>query len=106
MAIRVDPNSPLIHASLLESEGVIFWGRTRPPIIGLHEDDVIHFCRTYERLDMLALEKYGNTQLGWVILRRNDIFLAPDELYEGRKIFIPTLDSLVRRGILEQGREF
>jgi hypothetical protein len=106
MAIRFDPSSPLIHATLHESEGVIFWGRTRPPLNESHEGDVVHVCRTYERLDMLSLEHYGDIRLGWVILRRNDIFLAPDELYEGRKIFIPTRDSLVRRGILEQGREF
>jgi hypothetical protein len=53
-----------------------------------------------DRLDNIAAGILGDKQLSWVILHRNGLRLLPNDLVPGKTIFIPTRDSLSRRGII------
>lgn len=106
MAVSTNQLGSLIHARLQQFGEVIFWDRTRPPVIGPHPDDEEYIVKTNERYDLLAFNKLGSSELWWVIARRNNICLFPNDLYEKRKILIPSRQSLIDRGILEPLREF
>lgn len=106
MANSPNQLSELIHARLQKYGEVIFWDRTRPPVIGPHADDEDYIVKTNERYDLLAFDKLGSEKLWWVIARRNNLQLFPNDLYEGRRIKIPSRQSLIDRGILEPLREF
>ena len=92
--------SPLIHSRLLAIEEVVFWDKSRFPEILPRDDDTPYLVKKGERLDNLAFIQLGSEQLGWVIMIRNGLGLAPNDLVPGEKIYIPSIDSLNRRGII------
>src|SRR5579859_4309880 len=100
MAIEFNQSGPLKYAILMQINEAIFWDKTRPPIINPSDDDERHTVTTSDRLDLLAFQKLGDSAYGWIILLRNDLRLVPNDLVPGQTIFIPTLDSLRRRGII------
>ena len=100
MAVKKNPTGPLTTASLRRINEVIFWAPTRPRDIGPQDDDQVYTIRSHDRLDNIAADRLNDQQLGWVILHRNDMRLAPNDLVPGRKIFIPTRESLRRRGYI------
>ena len=65
------------------------------------DTDRAHTVRIADRLDNLAFAFLGDPALGWIILLRNDMRLAPNDLVPGRKIFIPTRQTLAARGVLK-----
>ena len=100
MAIERDALSPLIHSKLFQIEETVFWDQTRPPEIGARDDDIEYYIKSDDRMDTLAFTKLGSSQLWWVIMRRNDLMLFPNDFVQGLKIFIPTRKGLVDRGII------
>jgi hypothetical protein len=101
MGVQRNPNGPLITTSLRSINEVIFWAPTRPPEIEPRDDDQVYMVRSFDRLDNIAAQELNNSQLGWVILLRNDLRLVPNDLIPGRTIFIPTRQSLRDRGVVE-----
>ncbi len=71
MAVKRNPIGPLTTSSLRRINEVFFWAPTRPRSIAPR-----------------------------VILLRNDLRLVPNDLVPGRKIFIPTRESLRVRGLI------
>lgn len=100
MAIVRDPLSPLIHAKLVSVDDVIFWDKSRFPVILPRDDDTPYLVQKGERIDNLAFLQLGSTRLSWVIMVRNELGLAPNDLVPGAAIFIPSLDGLRQRGII------
>ena len=100
MAVRRNPNGPLITTSLRGINDVIFWTATRAIDILARDDDESYTIKSHDRLDNIAASKLLDPQLGWIILLRNDLRLVPNDLIPGRKIFIPTRQSLRDRGII------
>ena len=99
MGVNRSPLGPLGQADLRQFEDVRFWGPTQPPDIGPEDTDRAHTIRMADRLDNLAFRFLGDSNAGWIIMHRNGLRLAPNDLVPGRKIFIPTRASLSRRGI-------
>lgn len=100
MAVTRNPLGPLIDATLHQINDVIWFDKTRPPSIDPQDDDEIYTVKSFDRLDLIASNRLGSEQLGWVILLRNDLRLAPNDLVPGMKLFIPSRDGLQRRGII------
>lgn len=100
MGVQRNPSGPLITATLIQVEEVLFWGRTRPPDIEPRDDDEEYTVRDFDRVDLIAHNRLGDVQLGWVILQRNNLRITPNDLVPGRKIFIPTREGLRERGIV------
>jgi len=101
MGVIKNPFGPLPYATLYQIDDTVFFDKTRPPAIEPMDDDVIYLVRNFDRLDTIANSQMGNVQLGWIILLRNNLRLAPNDLIPGNKIFIPTRSSLQRRGIIQ-----
>lgn len=100
MGLRKEKRGPLVHARLVGYDTVVWFDRTRPPVIDVHEDDSGYTIQEPDRLDSIAYRFYGDEQLGWVIARRNDLNRIPDDLVPGKRIYIPTLTSLTERGVV------
>lgn len=100
MGVKRNPIGPLTTATLYQINEAIFWGRTRPAEIDPRDDDEVYVVRNFDRIDLIAANQLGDPQLWWVILERNDLRLAPNDLVPGQKIFIPSRQSLRSRGIV------
>lgn len=100
MGVKRNPTGPLITAPLYQIQDAVFWGKTVQPNIDAQDDDQPYIVRSFDRLDHIAAVMLGDSQLGWVLLARNDLRLAPNDLVPGMKIFAPTRESLRRRGII------
>ncbi|MGD9726849.1 MAG: hypothetical protein AB7L09_00310 [Nitrospira sp.] len=100
MGVRRNPLGPLHYASLRRIGETTFWEQTRPPDIDPEDTDRAHTVRIADRIDNLAVAYLGSQHLWWVIMLRNGISLTPNGLVPGTKIFIPTRESLSRRGII------
>lgn len=100
MAVTRNPLGPLSFAAFYQINDVLWFDKTRPPIIEPQDDDEIHMVTNFERLDLLAFNKLGDSQLGWVIMLRNNFRLIPNDLVPGIQIFIPSRRSLQKRGIV------
>lgn len=103
--IRRNPQGPLRYAPLIQFGDTIFWGRTEPPTIAAEDDDVTYTVKSHDRHDFTAFTALGSSQLGWVIMERQDqagnqMRLWPNDWVPGRQIAIPTADSVSRRGII------
>jgi len=92
--------SPLIHSRLIAIDEVVFWDKPRFPVILSRDDDTPYIVQRGERLDNLAFSQLGSERLGWVIMVRNELGLAPNDLVPGAIIFIPSIDGLKQRGII------
>ena len=101
MGVSRNPIGPLSTSTLGRINEVIFWGPTQPPTIEAEDTDITYLVKIADRIDDIAARILGDAQLMWVILHRNDLRLAPNDLVPGRNIFIPTRASLSRRGIVE-----
>jgi len=99
MGVKRNPTGPLTTSNLYQINECIFWGKTRPPIIEARDDDEIYLVKSFDRLDLIAANRLGDSQLWWTILARNDLRLAPNDLIPGRQIYIPTRQGLRSRGI-------
>jgi hypothetical protein len=100
MALTKNPLGPLPYAALYQINDVIWFDKTRPVDIDPEDDDEALVVTNSDRLDLIAFNRLGSAQLGWVILHRNNMRLAPNDLVPGMKIYIPSRASLQRRGIL------
>ena len=110
MTVRRNPAGPLRFSPLVGFTGedggfVQFFGKTAPPTIGPRDDDQDHLVRIDERSDLTSSRELGTSQAAHLIMLRNEtddepMRLWPNDWYPGRRLQIPTRDSLVERGAL------
>jgi hypothetical protein len=105
MSVRRNPQGPLRSAKLVRFEEVLFWDKTRPAIIKSRDDDRDYIVKQADRQDFLAHTHLGTSAAGHLIMDRNDVDEAPmrlwpNDFYPGRRISIPTRESLRDRGHL------
>jgi hypothetical protein len=100
MGLTRASTGPLSYATLYRDGEAVFWGGTNPPVIAPQDTDIVHTVTSSDRLDLIATRFLSDFQLGWVIMIRNDMRLAPNDLVPGMRIFIPTRESLRTRGIV------
>lgn len=100
MGLSRNPIGPLRTSTLAQFQDVLFFTPTNPPDIEPEDTDIVYTIKIADRLDNIAAGLLGNEQLGWVILHRNNLRLAPNDLVPGRTLFVPTRESLTRRGII------
>lgn len=97
--VVLNPGSWLNLSNLLEFQGITFWDQFDYPDIPYDTNDVYVTLTDAQarRPDLIALDKYGNDQLLWVLLLANDVDL-PNQLVEGQVIRVPaksTIDILL-----------
>lgn len=100
MGLSRNPNGPLQTAILGSIDDVIFWETSKPVDIEPDDSDIAYIVKIADRIDLIAARILGDAQLWWVVLHRNDLRLVPNDLVPGRTIFIPTSESLSRRGLV------
>lgn len=103
--VRRNPLGPLRFATLVKINEAVFWNKTRPPAIEPRDDDAVHTVKTTDRVDFLAATELESPALGWAIMERQDqtgeqMRLWPNDFYPGRKIQIPSRDSLEQRRVV------
>lgn len=96
MQVQISQNSWLNLADLLEMNGVLFWGPVDLPEIPLSDNDkyVTITQEQSKRVDLLAYDNYGDSELFWVILQANDIDY-PAQLFEGMTLRLPDPVTIV-----------
>lgn len=85
---------------LLEFRGLLFWEQFDYPTIEESDEDIyIQLSQGQaERVDLLAHDFYGDSELWWIILLANDIEF-PNQLREGLTIRIPartTVETILK----------
>jgi hypothetical protein len=100
MSIIFNPAGPLKYAGLFQINEATFWDKTRPPVINPQDDDELYLVKNNDRLDLIAAKKLNDPARGWVILRRNNLSLIPNDLVPGSYIYIPTITSLQENNII------
>ena len=90
MAVKIREHSRLKNARLVSVGGVEFWDSPEYPDIKPAPDDKRHTVSRYDRVDRLANRFYGSPELWWVIAIVNGLDLAPNGLYEGQVLRIPS----------------
>lgn len=83
--------------------------RFRGPFImpnwdGVEENEFEHVVQeSWSRLDTIANNVYGDSQMMWVIAARNHLDLPSSQIYKGQKLKIPNR-AWVESKLLVQGR--
>lgn len=103
--IRRNPQGPLRNATLVQFNEVLFWDKTAPPTIAPADDDSQYTVKSFDRHDFIGFRELGSSQFGWIIMERQDqagdqMRLWPNDWVPGRRIAIPSRDSLSARGIV------
>jgi nucleoid-associated protein YgaU len=92
--MRVNKNSRLWFADLVEIGDVTFWTRPDIPEIPVSSDDEWYTVKRGERIDGIAKKKLGDQSLWYVIAHVNNLFLLPSELRTGLRLRIPSPKSI------------
>lgn len=95
MATSINRFSYLIRDQLRQKDGIQFWDYFESPIqpnlIGVvRDDDIQHTVTSFDRIDNLAQQYYGDPHFWWVIALVNDLRLLPIQLTCGKVIQIPS----------------
>ena len=89
MTIRLNQNSRLRFADLVDVDGITFFDYLYPPRIEPQSDDIIRIVQAGDRIDSIAYEMYRDTALWWVIALANDLEILPTQLNVGMELRIP-----------------
>lgn len=110
MAVRRNPSGPLRFSNLVNfvaDNGAVvqFFAKTTPPDVEPQEDDQDHIIRLRERSDAVSSRELGTSKAAHLIMLRNEtdaepMRLWPNDWYPGRRVQIPTRDSLRDRNLL------
>lgn len=97
----VDPDlrGPLSLSNYVRLDSVVFWTKTNAPLISADETDRLHIVQEFDTFTRLSNQYYRDVNRGWLIKLRNNM-LSNQELVPGDQIFIPTLPSLLARGLI------
>jgi len=98
--IKRNPVGPLRSAQMTRVDGVLFFDRSRPGNITPHEDDHDYLIKIGDRYDSLAQEELQEDAIGHLIMLRNDMRLWPNDFVPGKRIQIPTRESLEEKGFI------
>lgn len=87
---------------MLEYKGILFWDQEDFPEVPFSNDDeyIQLDPSNVDRIDLVAYEKYGDSELMWILLLANDKML-PNQFVSGEKIRIParaTIDEILSQG--------
>ena len=108
-AAQRHPQGPLRFATLvrfnIKDDVGVFWDKTRMDKVEGRDDDKDFIVRDFDRSDVLAVTEIGSTRVAHLIMDRNEtedetMRLWPNDFYPGRRIQIPTTDSLRDRGFI------
>jgi hypothetical protein len=96
--VSLSGRSYLKFAQLLESNGVVFWDLPEFPEIPQRTDDTTISVddQTELRLDNLAYQAYGDSELWWVIAVANDLQLIPTEIKRGMTLRVPSQEYVFK----------
>lgn len=91
MAEKLEKNSHLRFADLFNVDGVVFWDTPEFPDIVPQHDDSLHYVAIEEvgRLDLIAYDAYGDSELWWVIALANNMD-HPAQFGMGDVLMIPS----------------
>ena len=98
--VKRNPVGPLRFSQQRRVDGVTFFDRTRPGEIEPDEEDHDYIIRIGDRYDKLAHDELDDDAIGHLIMLRNDMRLWPNDFVPGRRIQIPTRESLEGRGFI------
>lgn len=98
--VRRNPIGPLRYAEQRRVDGVTFFSRTRPPAVEPRKDDHDYLIRIGDRYDKLADDELQEDAIGHLIMLRNNMRLWPNDFVPGKRIQIPTRESLEERGLI------
>jgi hypothetical protein len=87
---RVALGSRTRFARFFTLQGVEYWDRITPFEVPEQPGDSYRIVQSYDRLDLLAYEIYGDDNLQWVIALANGIEIWPTGLNPGDTIRIPS----------------
>lgn len=74
----------------MELDGFEFWNLLELPTIPSQPDDTTYQVKTGDRIDLIAVQYYGDPILWWVIAVANDMEFIPTDLNVGRVLRIPS----------------
>ena len=102
---RRHPKGPLRSATLIVFVDVLFWDKTRPLPVDPEDTDEDYIIKAADRYDFLSARFLGTTRAGHNIMLRNEtdeqpMRLWPNDFVPGRRIQIPTRDSLQNLGAI------
>lgn len=97
--VEVSKTSWLNRSTLLSFNGSLFWDQTDLPDVPFADDDTYIQLSDIQakRIDLVAFEQYGESELMWIIMLANDKN-APNQFIGGEQIRIPsqaTIDKLL-----------
>ena len=100
-SVTVVDSSWLNLTSLLEFQGTLFWDQTEYPDIPYSDGDTYLQITDIQarRIDQLAYQYYGDSNLMWMILLANNKML-PNQFMGAEMIRIPakaTINSLLKK---------
>lgn len=90
MTVNIRNTSRLRFAKLAIIDGIETWNLPEYPEIGPANDDLRFIVDRNDRIDRMANSFYGNTDLWWIIALRNDLFLLPNDMFQGQLLQIPS----------------
>jgi len=90
--VRVPPGSPAWFAPLNEfSDGSVGFGDYSFPRMEPQNDDQEYVAGAQDTMTGIAVWKYGNPELAYVIMLRNDLMsIAASELDKGMTLILPS----------------
>ena len=98
--VKRNPVGPLRFSQRRRIDGVTFFERTRPGDVAAHPDDHDYIIRIGDRTDSLAHAELQDDATGHLIMLRNDMRLWPNDFVPGKRIQIPTRESLEERDLI------
>lgn len=90
MPININSKSRLRFKEFLSINGVEFWELDALPTVPKSPEDLYYSVKDGDRIDLLAANFYGDSNLWWVIAVANDIDIIPTGLQVASTIRIPS----------------
>jgi hypothetical protein len=95
MAVNITQSSILRFAELLLADGIEFWDLVENIEFPQSQEDINYQIQLNDRIDRVAFNFYGDSDLWWVIASANQMEVLPTDFKDGLIIRIPA-PSIVR----------
>jgi hypothetical protein len=76
---------------------IVYLDVIRLPKFTADKDDLVIDVQQGQRLDMIAFELYGDSQLEWVLMDANPQYLTPLDVQPGDRINAPLPEKVIKR---------
>lgn len=93
--VSVSKSSWLNRTKLLQFQGALFWDQTEYPSIDFSDQDFYLQLTDMQakRIDLVAYQYYGDSELLWVLMLANDKDL-PNQFLGGETIRLPARETI------------